>query len=399
MIKEIFFLLIATASLEVYAQKSADNISCRPDEATKVLYRKVLNDRGDFPELILNGVTCHYAAEGLIISGNENIIRLNKYYSLGERLIRYHVKFSADAKVIFQSSTGDFKAVIDIPGQMISAESTPALWKRTTIRPDNEYIVEIQRVYQTSRIILTDIFTGVSVGVEISGSGSGGAGTGASGPHTGIVHQWDHYCFGLLEGTSFTVKQICVQALECDLTLLLYGDSQTQPEGYFPAESFAESWTQLIMRNIGGTAISSGRGGCTIVDVLDRIKNELPYVKARFVMVTIGTNGGNTEENLGELVEYIISQGSVPILNNIPCNEHGTQVEANKVIAKVREKYKINGCRFDLATSINHDGIELDKTTMWHEDYDFGQFYHHPNVKGSYLMFLRTLIDVPEIYN
>ena len=36
--------------------------------------------------------------------------------------------------------------------------------------------------------------------------------------------------------------------------------------------------------------MSSGRGGCTIVHVLDYIKNELPYIKTDYVMVTIGTN-------------------------------------------------------------------------------------------------------------
>ena len=119
-------------------------------------------------------------------------------------------------------------------------------------------------------------------------------------------------------------------------------------------------------------------------------------------MVTIGTNGGNTEANLSELVEYIFAQGSIPILNNIPSNEHATQVEANLLIEKVRRKYNINGCRFDLATSLNHDGKEVDKTTMWHEDYtainNWGHYYHHPNVKGSYLMYLQTLTDTPEIY-
>src|SRR3546814_1832044 len=63
-------------------------------------------------------------------------------------------------------------------------------------------------------------------------------------------------------------------------------------------------------------------------------------------MVTIGTNGGNTEENLSELVEYIQSQGAIPILNNIPCNESGTQIPINAVIEKVRQKYGINGCKF-----------------------------------------------------
>lgn len=199
------------------------------------------------------------------------------------------------------------------------------------------------------------------------------------------------------------VRQLCVQSLESDLKLLMYGDSQTQPEGYFPAKDFALSWTQLVMRHVKGNAISSGRGSGNIVDVLERIRNELPFVKAKYVMVSIGANGGSTEANLSELVEYIRSQGSIPILNNIAGNERGTQIEINKLIDKVRRKYRINGCRFDVATSINRDGIEVDTTTMWHEDYsavnDWGHIWHHPNLKGSQLMYLQTLVDIPEIYD
>ncbi|MBN8788162.1 MAG: SGNH/GDSL hydrolase family protein [Terrimonas sp.] len=373
-----------------------------PRKATTVLYQKKLSDTEKFPELILNDVACNFTTQGLVITGNKNTIRLNKYYSLGERLVRYHVRFSNNAKAVFQSSTGDFKVIIDVPQQKVAIETNPVVWKRVKIFPDNEYLVEIQRIYQQSKVKLTDLSTGVEEELEINGDGPGGVGEGAMGSEKGLVHQWDYYCFGLLEGTSLTIKQICVQAMESNLTLLLYGDSITQPEGYFPAKDFPLSWTQLIMQHVKGKSISSGRGGCTIREVLERIKNELPYVKAKYVMVTIGTNGGNTEANLSELVEYIFAQGSIPILNNIPSNEHATQVEANLLIEKVRRKYNINGCRFDLATSLNHDGKEVDKTTMWHEDYtainNWGHYYHHPNVKGSYLMYLQTLTDTPEIY-
>lgn len=389
-----FLLIISLAVGQLQAQKVANANA----DATTVLYHKILNDKDSYPELSLNGVTSRFTDEGLVVTGHENVIQLNKYYSLGERLVRYHIQFSSDAKVIFRSNTGDFKVIINIPDQSVSIETTPAVRKSVTIQPENEYLIDIQRDYQKSKVVITDVFTGITEELEINGDGSGGFGTGSMKPATGIVHQWDKYCFGLLEGTSFIMKQISVIAQECDLTLLIYGDSQSQPEGYFPAGDFPASWTQLIMDHVQDKAMSSGRGGGTITDVLERIKNELPYVKAKYVMVTIGTNGGNTEANLGELVEYILAQGSVPVLNNIPCNEHGTQIEVNQVIERVRQKYGIKGCMFDLATSLNHDGKEVDKTTMWHEDYDFGQFYHHPNVKGSRLMFIRSLIDVPEIY-
>lgn len=394
----IILLLVFTSILTtLYSQKleGAQN-------ATAVLYRKVLNDKDRFPELSINGVACNFTAQGLVITGNKNVIQLNKYYSLGERLIRYHVRFSPSTKAIFKSSTGDFKVIIDVPEQTVTIDANPVLWKRVNIDPANEYLVEIQRIYQKSSIILTNLSTGEKQELEINGDGPGGVGAGAVGSESGIVHQWDYYCFGLLEGASFTIKQITVQAMESNLTVLLYGDSITQPEGYFPAKDFPLSWTQLIMQHVKGSAVSSGRGGCTIKEVLERIRNELPYIKAKYVMVTIGTNGGNTDQHLSELVEYILANGSIPILNNIPANEHGTQVKENLLIEKIRKKYGISGCRFDSATSLNHDGKEVDITTMWHEDYtainNWGHYYHHPNIKGSRLMYLQTFIDIPEIY-
>ncbi|MBX3257550.1 MAG: SGNH/GDSL hydrolase family protein [Chitinophagaceae bacterium] len=394
----ILFLGFNLVGTILYAQK----LPPANPNATTILYRKSLNDRDKYPELLLNNVACRFTAEGLVVTGNTNTVQLNKYYSLGERLVRYHVRFASNTKAVFKSSTGDFKAIVDVPGQTLSVETNPAVWKHVKIDPASEYLVEIRRVYQQSTVILTDLSTGEDQELTINGNGAGGVGEGATGSESGIVHQWDYYCFGLLEGASLTIKQICVQAMECDLTLLIYGDSQTQPEGYFPAKDFPLSWTQLIMQHVKGRAMSSGRSGCTIKEVLERIKNELPYVKAKYVMVTIGTNGGNTEHNISELVEYILANGSIPVLNNIPANEHASQLEVNPLIEKIRKKYGINGCRFDIPTSVNREGKEVDKTTMWHEDYtainNWGHYYHHPNVKGSRLMFLQTLIDIPEIY-
>ncbi|MDR1517494.1 MAG: SGNH/GDSL hydrolase family protein [Dysgonamonadaceae bacterium] len=285
----------------------------------------------------------------------------------------------------------------------MSIATIPVTLKKVEfLKPEREYLVEISHLYQKAKVRIADVLTGQAEELDVVNDGPGGVGVGAIQTGFSVGMQWDYYCFGLQEGSSMLVSQISVQAFQCGFTLLLYGDSITQPEGYFPANDFLKSWTQLIMGRVKGKAASSGRGGGTIDDLLERIKNELPYVKAKYVMVTIGTNGGNTEGNLCELVEYIQAQGSIPILNNIPANEHGTQNEVNALIEKVRKKYGINGCRFDLPTSLNNDGKEVDKSTMWHEDYtninDWGHYYHHPNVKGSQLMFLQTLIDTPEIY-
>jgi hypothetical protein len=370
------------------------------EKPTNVLYNKSFDSRADFPELLTEKGTGQFTKEGLRITGSPGLVKLNKYYSLAERLVRYHVRFSEDCLAVFQSDKGDFKAYVDVPARQIRIATDPLMSTSVPFLDyRHDYLVEIHRYYQTSSISIIDLYTGQSAEIAATMNGTGGNGRGAVGKGFFVGRQYDYYCFGLEKGSSLTVKQICVSAMESGLSLLIYGDSITEPEGYYPRSDFPDSWTQLIMSHIKGPSMSSGRGGTTIKELLERIKNELPYIKAKYVMITIGTNGGNTEENLSELVEYILANGSIPILNNIPCNESGTQVKENALIEKIRHKYNIKGCRFDLATSLAHDGKEVDPSTMYFEDYDWGKIYHHPNVKGSLLMFTRTLVDIPEIYD
>ena len=386
---------LTTLTLESFSQVEA------VDTVTKaVLYEKNFNSI-PVSDLLLNGAG-QYTAKGLNITKEGNTVKLNKFYALAERMAQYSVTLSADAKAVFKSSEGDFNAYVDVPNRRISIATVPVTEKTVDfLQGGREYAVEIYHIYQQAKVRIVDKQTGEEAEITAVHDGTGGIGAGSVQAGFSMGMQWDHYCFGLVRGTSMLVKQITVYALKGHVKLLLYGDSITQPESYFPTADFPLSWTQQIIGRLNGNAVSSGRSGGNINDVLERIKNELPFVKAQYVMVTIGTNGGNTEKNLSKLVEYIQSQGAVPILNNIPCNEHGTQVDVNRMIEKVRQKYRINGCRFDLATSLKGDGQEVDKTTMYWENYTngWGQIYHHPNVKGSLQMFNRTLIDIPEIYD
>lgn len=375
--------------------EAADSVS------NGILFRKALNKNNSTPELLLNGVG-QYTAEGLNVTEKGKLAKLNKFYALAERMVQYRVKFSADAKAIFRSSEGDFNAYIDVPNKRISIATSPVTEKTVGFLQENrDYMVEIYHIYQEAKVRIVDVQTGEEAAISVSHNGQGGCGKGALQAGFNVGMQWDYYCFGLTSGTSMLVKQITVYALKNKVKVLIYGDSITQPEGYFPTKDFPQAWTQLIIGQLNGNAMSSGRGGGTIAMVLDYIKNELPYIEAKYVMVTIGTNGGNTEANLSQLVNYIKEQGAIPILNNIPSNESGTQVENNSLISKVRYKYGINGCKFDFATSINGDGNEVDKSLMYWEDYtgSYGwQIYHHPNEKGGMKMFESTLKDVPEIY-
>ena len=366
-----------------------------------LLYERRLNSKKAVPELLLHKAG-NYTRKGLNIVKKDSIVRLDRFYALAERMVQYRVRFSADAKALFRSSEGDFRAFIDVANRSMGIATQPVTEIRVPfLQGDHDYLVEIYHIYQQARVRIIDPGTGETREVSATADGTGGVGKGALQAGFSVGMQWDYYCFGITGGTSMLVKQIKVFGLKKKVALLLYGDSITQPEGYFPVKDFAQAWTQQIIHRSGGNAMSSGRGGGRIDMVLNYIRNELPYIKTKYVMVTIGTNGGNTEENLSELVRYIQSQGAIPILNNIPCNESGTQIANNLLIEKVRRKFGIKGCRFDIATSLKGDGKEVDRSMMFWEDYSgsYGwQIYHHPNAKGGTKMFRQTLTDLPEIY-
>ncbi|MDR1742283.1 MAG: Ig-like domain-containing protein [Dysgonamonadaceae bacterium] len=367
---------------------------------TGTLYDKTLSNKGSFSELLLNGAG-QLTENGLSLTAGSNTVKLNKFYALAERKVQYTVRFSADAKALFKSSEGDFNACIDVPNKRISIATSPVTQTSASfLKADSDYLIEIYHIYQQSKVKITDVQSGESAEVSATMDGQGGVGQGVVNPGFSVGMQWDYYCFGLQSGTSMLVKKITVLALKSKVKLLIYGDSVSQPEGYFPTADFQKSWTQQIISRLNGNGMSSGRGGGTIDTVLDYIKNELPFIETEYVMVGIGTNGGNTEAKLSQLVEYIRLHGAIPILNNVPCNESGTQVEINLLIAKIREKYGLKGCKFDWATSLNGDGKEVDKSMMYWENYTngWGDIYHHPNEIGGQKMFERTLMDVPEIY-
>lgn len=359
-------------------------------------------ERGEKAECLqLNGAA-EYSQGGLSLVPGTALVKLDRFYALAERVVRYRITPSPDAVIWFQSSMGDFTAEVDVPSRKVRILTSPVTEVDVPfLEGGKPYDVEIFHIYNKAIVRMLTADGKQVASTEATNDGPGGRKTGDLQTGFSVGMQWDHYCFGLRSGASAVVGRITVSALKSKVRLLIYGDSITQPEGYFPASIFGSAWTQRIIRHLDGDAMSSGRGGCTINEVLNYIRNELPYIDAEYVMVTIGTNGGDTVENLSQLVEYIQSQGSTVILNNIPSNESGTQVPVNQIIAQVREKYDLKGCMFDLATSLDGDGKVVDKTKMFFEDYWEEwkwRVYHHPNWKGGQSMFERTLVDVPEIY-
>lgn len=397
---------VITASTQGKSAEVKVTVTAPPTAEGHIIFNINPNKENQSEELLVDGAGS-YTADGLLIDKTGKRVMFNRYYALAERKACYEVRPSADAVMKFYASQEAFNSYVNIPEKKIIIKGSPSDLVETVdfLEGDKDYLVEVINEYNRSTLRITDIQSGQSAFVTGVTDGAGGCGQGAvhSGPSYGM--HWDHHCFLLDKGSQMLVKRFYVCSMKNDVKLLIYGDSISQPEGYFPASIFNRAWTQQIIARLNGNAMSSGRGGGTINEVLTYIKNELPFIKTKYVMVTIGTNGGNNADNLGQLVDYIKSCGAIPILNNIPCNESSTQIDINNVIAQVREKKGIKGCRFDVATSVNKDGKQVNKSMMFWEDYTGypapmtgWQIYHHPNELGGDAMFAQTLIDIPEIY-
>jgi len=341
----------------------------------------------------------------------EDLIYLDRYYSVADRTAKFVCRFGEDTVAAF-GTAADFRGnlgltttiQINVPEKTVQVAALPAE-ACEILKAGDTFLIAITKQYQEVYISVTNMLSGESAQYVYVSSGVGGAGSGAVGTPVFTGMYCDYYAMKTLGGAAFSVSQIIVTCAACDL--LIYGDSITQPESYFPSDLFDQCWTKLIVDSMGGRAMASGRGGTQIAEIMKRIGNELPYIKPKYVMVTIGTNGGNTIENLTELVRYIKSQNAIPVLNHIPCYNNNGDTESfhdvNRDIDAVREAEGITGCDFDIATSVDYDGKTIDTTCMWTEEYTDGflagmHFFHHPNVKGSANMFARLQIDVPEIF-
>ena len=361
--------------------------------ATNVLYSKHFSQGTNINSWV--GVsTDKVSDDGLLVDTNGCVLYLE--YGLAQRTLNICCKFNADSVAQITSyPTKDSMLVIDCKAKTFNLNNLHEV-SFPFFNAEHDYNIEIIRDYQSMKVVLTDMISGDIAEYDYINNGTGGIGGGEVGTAslTGEFH--DFYQFVTSEG-AFYIKDVKVLVPSINYNAIFYGDSITEQDAYFSTETFEKSWIKRALSKMKG--IASGRGGGNISGVLGRIKNELPYIRAKYVVVTIGTNGGNTEDNLSQLVEYIKSQGATPILNHIPCNESGTQVSVNAIIDAVRAKYKIKGADFDLCTSLNGDGKQVNTDTMFWENYSStNNIYHHPNEKGGATMFAKLMQDVPEIF-
>lgn len=166
--------------------------------------------------------------------------------------------------------------------------------------------------------------------------------------------------------------------------LYIVGDSITEGVRIKPDNAYA----YMVANKIPNTIVS-GRGGGRIEGVLAKLETEARLLKPKYIMVTIGTNGGNTLEKLNQIISFCEEIGAVPIINCVPCTSTSIQSAINNQILSLDTKH----IRFDIATALNYDLDDGPDTSLFTDD------GVHPNEDGYDRMFKRVLIDVPELFN
>lgn len=331
---------------------------------------------------------------------------LGRFYSIDNRTVAYLCKVSSDSVVSFYTApytdvtASNASLVVDIPNSTVKLNDFPTEIC-SFLTGGHVICVELSKRYQKFGIKITDMNTGDTFEKEYINNGAGGAGEGAISVPNNVPMQYDYYGCRKVSGTAVLLIKMTVK---CDVAdVICYGDSITEQEAYWPTEIYDKSWTQLLISESSQKVVTSGRGGSNVSQILSRIRNELPYLNAKYCMITIGTNGWNTESNLTELIEYIKSLGVVPLLNHIPCYDNNGDTtgfrSVNQIIDTVRANTGVKGCNFDLCTSLNYDGQSLNPDMMFLETYSGGSVYkHHPNVAGSAAMIAQLRCDVPELF-
>lgn len=321
-------------------------------------------------------------------AGNSSYIYLDRTFGINKRAARLRCVMYADTVLKFGNhitfGMGDEQkwAAIDASRNTVELGGKSEGYQ---FRDGGEYIIELSKDDRNASLSVTDCLTGVSKRMDAED----------------YCLQYDTYAICLASGRSPLLEDFCVYSLVCRPYIIFYGDSITEGEelpvigGHVPSR-----YADLIGRKAGLPYLVSGRAGGginTVSGVGWKVATELSILRPRYAMLTVGTNFGNTEEGLGAFVTMCRAVGVIPILNNIPCNDGKANAKAadvNPIIELVRKKYGVNGCLMNVATSVNNDGVTFNPDLFPAAS----GVKVHPNAEGHRQMFLRSMIDTPEIY-
>ena len=256
-----------------------------------------------------------------------------------------------------------------------------------TVENGHIYTLEAVKSFRSNTFTITDESTGATASVATVSELDSSAG-GNSVEQNEFKGGRQNNVFGMrrLSGKSPFIKKVEILTSAAPGPFMyVTGDSVAEGDQVRESARFG----QVMASWLSGRVVFSAQSGSTVDSIMDRISNEVPVIRPEYVMVTVGTDGGNTREKLVELVELIRSLGAVPVLNRIPVRNDGSSETINETIASVCEEMDVASCRFDLATS--HDG----DTSRQNQDLFMSDMVH-PNADGHYAM-AKRLFDIPGI--
>lgn len=331
-------------------------------------------------------------------TGIENIALINAEYFCSRREIIYDFKFVSGIMYFYTKSWSNANSSLVSVDFTTNKLNLHEHVSDSTIPDIVESVSFVPSVYGTDyRVVLScpergaisaklyDITSGELLAEIVKPFQYGG-------PSWGLLFERPAV-FSSVSGAIVTRFQVVAEYSD-NILVQIIGDSITQ--GYYASGPRTSYAGRLIGAFGGDNVVLSGRSGGRVADVLEILESETPILKPKYVMVTIGTNAGITQQNATDIINGIVAAGAIPILNHIP-SIHGTTqtlAQANAVIdtAISASQNRVYCAKMDVGVSEDFDPAQGIDTTCFVTD------QLHPNDKGHLRMYERIKTDIPEIF-
>lgn len=362
--------------------KTQQNLEIAKGQQNVELYKTDFDDVSEWKNTAIGSQT----QNGFEVNGSGNMV-LNRSYSIENRVSTFKVHFASNSNIGFGYiakggyAPGGTLFTIDVPNKKINlheywsdTKKVPAIRKSANFDPDisHDFIVRMVKEQRTNRIEVYDYLTGEVTSVEttstavlndITNEFAGGRQNGCP----SIVG---------IAGTCL-IKSFRIVAPAVSNPVIIYGDSITEGDRVELGTRYGD-----IMKQKNNNVMISGMSGTQIGSVIDRINSE-KALNPSLIIVTIGTNGGNSPENISALVKEVTDMNCQLILNHIPPKPDGSHISVNDMI---EQNWNGRSFRFDLATSNNNDPQQGQNRSLFADNF-------HPNAEGHADMAKRIYLD------
>ena len=192
---------------------------------------------------------------------------------------------------------------------------------------------------------------------------------------------YDFPVFGSISGTCCFKRVFCNVSPNYDVVFI--GDSITEGSQLAIEDVWAN---KVINSDYVKSGLNCGRGGGNIDHVLRCLTDIVSTISVKMIVVTIGTNGGNTQAKLKRIKELTDNIGANLVLNCIPMLSSGYP-STNDTILGIDAIH----CRFDVATAVNNDVNNGQNTSLFFSDRT------HPNINGGLALYNNFMANIGSV--